>query len=121
MANNIENLKPMNTLTEEEQRQIAVMGGKASGEARRQKKLIRDNMELLLSLPIKSDKVKEALLKQGIEDTDLTNQMAMVVAMYEKAMSGDVNAFNSIRDTIGQKPVERIETTEIPKIIDDVE
>ena len=38
---NIENLVPFNERTEEEQREIARMGGIKSGEARRQKKLMK--------------------------------------------------------------------------------
>jgi uncharacterized protein YfaQ (DUF2300 family) len=34
------NLKPQNTRTKAEQRKIAIMGGKASGKARREKKLL---------------------------------------------------------------------------------
>lgn len=117
MANE-QNLRPGEyKLTLEEQK----MGGIASGKARREKKLIRDNIELLLSLPVKDHKILERLKEQGIENSEeLTNQMALVLALYRKAMSGDVNAFNSLRDTIGQKPVERVETTEVPKIVDDI-
>jgi len=37
---NTKNLKPQNTRTKAEQRKIAQMGGKASGKARREKKLM---------------------------------------------------------------------------------
>ena len=41
MANE-QNLNPFGTLTENEQREISSKGGKASGEARRKKKLLRE-------------------------------------------------------------------------------
>ena len=44
MANpkgNTQNMKPLNTRTKEEQKKIAVMGGKASGVARRQKSTVQ--------------------------------------------------------------------------------
>ena len=120
MANKLDNLIPSteggHQLTEEE----AKRGGKASGEARKQKKLIKDNIELLLSLPIKNAKTKEQLKQLGIDDNEMNNQMAMVIAMYQKAIKGDVSAFNTLRDTLGQKPIERTEVAEVPKIIDDV-
>lgn len=120
MANE-QNLISLADRTTEEKREIGIMGGKASGEARRNKKLIKDSIELILGLPIKDKELKQSLKDQGIENEDMTNQLAMVMAMYHKAISGDVNAFNSIRDTIGQKPIERTEVTEIPKIVDDID
>ena len=96
-------------------------GGIASGKARKEKKLIKENIELLLSLPIKSNKTKEQLKELGIDETEMNNQMALVIAMYQKALKGDVQAFNTLRDTIGQKPVEVQEVREVPKIVDDIE
>ena len=96
-------------------------GGKNSAKARREKRLIKDNIELLLSLPIKSKKTKEQLAELGIDDTEMNNQMAMVIAMYQKALKGDVQAFNTLRDTIGQKPIEVQELREVPVINDDID
>ena len=120
MANNIENLVSLADRTTEEKRAIGIKGGKASGEARREKKLIKDNIELLLSLPIKNAKTKEQLKQLGIDDNEMNNQMALVIAMYQKAIKGDVSAFNTLRDTLGQKPVEKTEIAEVPKIVDDI-
>lgn len=119
MANE-QNLIPNVTLSKEEAEKLGRAGGIASGKARRKKKLIKDNIELLLSLPIKNTKTKEQLKQLGIDDDEMNNQMALVIAMYQKAMKGDVQAFNTLRDTIGQKPIEKVETTEVPKIVDDV-
>ena len=71
--------------------------------------MIRDNLELLLSLPIKNDNMKKQLKALGIPDDEMTNQMAMTIAMWQKAIKGDVSAFNSIRDTKGEKPKEVVE------------
>lgn len=87
----------------------AKKGGQASGEARRRKKLIKDNIELLLSLPIKSNKTKEQLQALGIEENEMTNQMAMIIGLWNKAIKGDVSAFNALRDTVGEKPKEIME------------
>lgn len=105
MANE-KNLRPGEyKLTLDEQKK----GGKASGEARRRKRMIKDNIELLLSLPIKNDGLKKQLKALGIEDEEMTNQMAMTIAMWQKAIKGDVSAFNTLRDTIGEKPKEVVE------------
>lgn len=106
-----ENLIPFNERTEEEQREIARKGGIASGEVRREKKLIKDQLNLLLSLPLKDPKAKKQLKSLGIDVDNLDNQMAMVISMWQKAIKGDVQAFNSIRDTVGEKPVEKVEVS----------
>ena len=98
-------LKPLNTRTKDEQKQIATMGGKASGKARREKKLLKDTLEMLLEL-------KD---KKGI-----TGQDKICLALYKRACGGDTKAFEVIRDTTGQKPVDVIQKTEVPIIKDDV-
>ena len=115
-----ENLIPLNKRTKEEQREITTAGGIASGESRRKRKAMREQAELLLSLPFQdriNDKGESLIEKYreltGIEDVeDLDNQMAMVVAMWQKVLAGgegSVNAFNSLRDLVGEKPKEVIE------------
>lgn len=89
-------------LTSEEK----IRGGKASGEARRRRKLMREQLDMLLNLPVKSSKIKEQLKELGIENDDLNNQMALLIAVYQKALKGDVQAFNTLRDTVGEKPVD---------------
>lgn len=117
MAGGVENLKPgEHKLTLEEQK----AGGKASVEARRKKKLLKDNIQLLLSLPIKNNKTKDQLKALGIEEDDMTNQMAMVIAMYQKALKGDVGAFNTLRDTSGEAITNNVKIEQAPIIKDDI-
>lgn len=104
-----DNLIPFTELTEEEQRKIAVKGGIASGKARRKKKLIKEQLELLLSLPLKDENAKRKLEQLGIDTDNIDNQMAMIIAIWNKALKGDTQAFNSIRDSVGEKPKEVIE------------
>jgi hypothetical protein len=116
MANE-QNLKPSEyQLTQEE----AKKGGIASGIARRNKKAMRENAELLLSLPLQQGKLKEQIRSLGIEDEEITNQMALIVSLFQKAMKGDVTAFNSLQATVGEKPTEKIEHSgTIPVVIED--
>lgn len=99
MANE-QNLKPFNELTEKEQRELARKGGKASGEARAKRKTLRE--ELLL------------LLEKG--DT----QERISLALLQKAMNGDTKAFEVLRDTVGEKPVDKVETEVVSTIKVDV-
>ena len=107
-------------MSAERQREIASMGGKASQKALKRRKQIKENIELLLSLPIKNDRLKAQLKALGIEDEELTNQMAMTIAMWQKAIKGDVSAFNTLRDTVGEKPVDVQQVQEVPVIKDDL-
>lgn len=116
----ISDLKPFDTLTEEEQKKLASMGGKASVEARRKKKNMKEALKLILELDCKDSKAKEVMKKMGIEEEDMNNEMALMATVYKKARIGDMQAVNFIRDTSGQKPVEVLETRETPKIIDDI-
>ncbi len=110
-----DNLIPQSKRTKEEQRKIAIKGGIASGKARRKKKLIREQLELLLSLPLKDENAKKKLKQLGIDADNLDNQMAMVISIWNKALKGDVQAFNSIRDSVGEKPSDVVENINYTK------
>ena len=86
-------LKPVRTKEEASER--GRKGGIASGIARREKKTFRATLELLLD--------------RRLEGSSLTGREAVAVALFEKAMSGDVKAFQELRDTVGEKPVDKQE------------
>lgn len=110
-ATNPQNLIPQNKRTPEERREIARMGQIASTEAKRRKKTFREAMEALLE--------KEVLDKNGNKIDLLT---AISAKQIEKASKGDTKAFEVIRDTIGQKPVEKVEISDIDsKIAQEIE
>lgn len=97
MANE-QNLIPMNKRTKSEQREYTQKGGKKSGEVRRQRKAMKEQFEMLLSLPFKQIEQLEFIKQFGLQEEQIDNQMALIVAMYGKALQGDVQAFNTIRD-----------------------
>ena len=101
--------------TSEQSREEAVKNGKkggiASGKARREKKAMRETLEALLSMPMKGGKAAdiEAIKNFAeLKGKNITVQDAMVIAMLQKAMKGNVTAAEWIRDTAGQKPVENM-------------
>ena len=100
-ATNPQNLIPQSEKSPEERSRIARMGQIASTEAKRRKKTFREAMEAILE--------KEVLDKNGNKIDLLT---AISAKQIEKAGKGDTKAFEVIRHTIGQKPVERVEITE---------
>ena len=97
MANE-QNLIPFNKQTESQQRENARKGGQKSGEVRRQRKAMKEQMEMLLTLPFKQTKQLKFIKELGISEEEIDNQMALIVAMYGKALKGDVQAFNTIRE-----------------------
>ena len=122
MANE-QNLVPFTEMTEKQQRAIASKGGKASQEARRKKKLIKEQFELLLSLPLKDERTIKKLEALGIDTDNIDNQMAMIISMWQTALKGGmagVNAFNSIQASVGEQPINKQEITgNIPVVIED--
>lgn len=91
MAND-ENLVSLADRTTSEKREIAIKGGLASGEARRKRKSLKE--ELLLML----------------EDEEV--QKSVTIALINQAQKGNVKAYEMIRDTIEEKPVEKVQSTQ---------
>lgn len=102
---NPQNLISTATLTPEERRERGAKGGKKKAENERKRKAMREQLELLLQLPVQSIKGVNALLKNGVTDPELSdNQAAMMAVAINKAMEGNIEYFEFIRDTIGEKP-----------------
>lgn len=101
---NEENLVSLADRTTEEQREIARKGGKASGEARRRKKTLKEALLIALELEKNGKTVQEI----GVE------------AVLNKFMSGDIQAFTTVRDTIGEKPVDKVEQEVVSSIKVDI-
>lgn len=110
---NDENLIPTNKRSKKEARELGAIGGKKSGEVRRKRKTQREQLELLLSLPIKNAKTKQQIMDTiGLNEEDIDNQMAMNVAMFKLILSGNkgsVMAYNAIMDLLGDKDREKKE------------
>lgn len=80
--------------SKQEARERGAKGGVASGRARREKASLRAALEVLLE-------------RKG--DDGKTGREALAVALYEQALKGDVRAFAELRDTVGEKPVQKAE------------
>lgn len=96
MANN-KNLKPISSVSEA--REKGKKGGKASAKKRAEKRLLKDELLILL------------------DEGDTRKKLS--VALINKALSGDTKAYEIIRDTIGQKPIDKQEVNINPPIIVD--
>lgn len=89
MANN-QNLR---VPTSEEAREMGRKGGLKSAEMRKKRKTLKEELLVLLS------------------DGDTQNRVS--VALIQSALEGNVKAFETLRDTIGEKPVEKVEQVNI--------
>lgn len=82
---NIENFgDKSHTLTMEER----AKGGRTTQQKLRERKTFKEELTALLSIDGNNEKVSLAVLR--------------------KALDGDISAFNTIRDTIGEKPVDKM-------------
>ena len=73
-------------------------GGRKSGEVRRQKKAMKDMMQLILSLELPECKGKEELKNAGIDEEDMNIQTAILIAQVQKAMKGNLESAKFVRD-----------------------
>lgn len=127
MANE-QNLIPFTSeQNREEAKKNGQKGGIKSGEVRRQRKAMKEQAELLLSLPFnltdkKGNELKEVLKKLGIDEDNIDNQMAMIVALWKTALGNgrnQVTAVQELRDIIGDKN-EKEATVQRIEIINDL-
>lgn len=108
---NIDNLVPNEDRTPEERRENARKAGIASGVARRKKRDLREACLAILETEITT--------KTGDK---MTGSEAMVAKLFQQAINGNIKAFEVLRDTAGQKPVEKLVVSEVDQsVIDEVE
>lgn len=100
------NLAP--PFTKETAAEMGRRGGLAAQKTIQKKKKQRDCLKIILALP-PSDRNKSKLADLGIKDEQMTNEMLLSVAMFQKAIKGDVRAAEYIRDITGQQPVSKLD------------
>lgn len=95
------NLAPVQT--KDEARERGRNGGIKSGEARRAKKELRELARMFLEMkPVPT--VAQNLTFLGVPESDQTNMMALLGALYTEAMKGNVNAFRTFMEYAGMTP-----------------
>lgn len=93
---NKENLISNAERTPKEIKENATKAGKASGEARRNKKLFQS--AVLTALKAKTEDGQDVLA-------------TLIAAQIKKAQEGDTRAFEVLRDTSGEKPTDKVEAS----------
>lgn len=109
-------------MTPEQRKAYGKQGGIASGEAKRKKKALKETLDVLLAMPMKSGKfadIEEIENFAALKGKNINVQEAIAIAMLQRAMKGDVKAADWIRDTSGQKPTDKVDMKmELPVFFD---
>ena len=103
-------------LSTEEARKIGSKGGKASGEARRLKKTYAEIANEIMSLPVTDENTKAFIESMGYNG-EITMKVLEVVSMHQEVLKGNVKAFELLRDTTGEKPIDKLAIEEAPQIV----
>jgi hypothetical protein len=112
---NVENLRPIKTLSKEEAQKKGKNGGIKSGIVRKQQRTFKDLFIQFSKLEITNDKLKDKLKKAGFDDEEMTNKTALMYSMYLKALKGDTKAFEIVCNLMGEKPADKLEINDQSK------
>lgn len=104
--NSLKNLELADNKNNFNNSEVARNAQKKSVQARKENRTMREILDYLLSKPAgKSDmSCKEAIMLRSVQ----------------QAINGDSRAREFIRDTIGEKPTDKMEVTNAPVIIDNI-
>ena len=92
-------LIPMSERTPEERKRLSRMGVEARKRNREQKKTLQMCMRELLSMEVNAHSKKAEVLRQhGFTDKELNNKNLLMVALFQKGLTGDVGAIKQIVD-----------------------
>lgn len=101
------NLKPVRT--KEEARERGRKGGIASGKARREKKTMQELAKWVMELPVKDAALDDIKCLAGLKGKNVSVAEAALLQQASKAVNGSLQSLQFLRDTAGEKPVERVE------------
>jgi hypothetical protein len=111
MANE-KNLKPIKKgqLSKEEAKRRGKKGGIKSAQVRKEIKTCREILLMMSNYTPNEDTVESLRnIFPGLEEKYLTYKTVMTLKQLEKALRGDTEAFKVCRDTMGEKPTDKVE------------
>lgn len=98
-------------MTPEQRAENGRKGAEKARENRRKRKEMRETLDILLSMPMKKGKVytaEDIKCFADLKGKNITIDQAMMITLVQKALKGDLNAIGMVRDTVGEKPVEKV-------------
>ena len=101
-------------MTPEQRAECGRKGAQKSTETKRKRKEMRETLNILLKMPLKKGKqysAEDVKCFADLKGKNITIDQAMMVCLVQKALKGDLSAISMVRDTVGEKPVEKVEAT----------
>ena len=98
-------------MTPEQRREYGRKGGLAKGENYKRRKELKETLNILLDMPLKTGRtttVEKVQAFANLKGKNITVDQAMMVCLIQKALKGDLSAIAMVRDTIGEKPTEKV-------------
>lgn len=99
---NEKNLVQNSSRSSVEKRAINRKGQAKGTETKKQKKKMKETMQMLLNLQVPTEEAKEKLMQIGLSEEDATLQSAILYKQVSKAISGDNESAKFCRDTSGE-------------------
>lgn len=110
--NSLNNLIPITSATASD---LGRKGGYNKAKNERKRKTLKELAQAIIGSKYPEEKIaelREAAPYLDLEDDDITVGAAMLLCQIDKAIKEkDTKAFEIIRDTAGEKPVDKVETT----------
>ena len=103
-------------LTPSQRRKNASKAGKASAKKRQQNKTFKEIISNFLDGQVSDERLKQQMIDFGFADKEVSNKSCAVFALWKEAIKGNTKAFELLRDTIGEKPIEQIQNINPPVI-----
>lgn len=107
---NKKNLMPIEEVnsrrTREQHSADSRKAGKASGVARREKKALKETLDMLLRMPVEDgslDDIDKIQSFGALNGKNVSVQEAVVMSAIQKALNGDIKAFKAIAEIMNDK------------------
>ena len=110
---NDKNLVPNSQRTPSELREMTSKGGKASGEARRQKKTMREWLEIAMQAAMKNDD-GQPIMSPDDPNRELTRKECAMLKLAAKAAKGDLKAIELSAKLSGEAETKVVVETATP-------
>ena len=107
-------------MTPEQRREYGRKGGLKKGENYKRRKELRETLDVLLDMPLRTGRttsVEKVQAFANLKGKNITVDQAMMVCLIQKALKGDLNAIAMVRDTIGEKPTEKLDVKDVTPVI----
>ena len=107
-------------MTPEQRAECGRKGAQKSMETKRKRKEMRETLDILLKMPMKRGKqysAEDIKCFADLKGKNITIDQALMIALVQKGLKGDLNAIAMVRDTVGEKPTDKMEIKDTTPII----